>query len=76
MPAAEVMGWRTFYELEPFGPWRDNFHAAMVAHIMANAHRGKNSRPLELADFFYSDPETRRNKNDAEVLGALEAMAK
>ncbi len=58
MSAAEYLDWQEFETLEPFGSWRDNWHAAMVATILANAFRSSSSRPSKISDFMYIDPES------------------
>lgn len=50
--------WCAYYELEPFGQERDNWHAAVIASTVANAMRGKGGRSLSVKDFMYRDQET------------------
>ena len=47
-----------YFHLEPFGAWRDNWHAALVANILAAAHTPKNRRAPDFADFFFKDEST------------------
>ena len=66
-----------YAELEPFGPHRDNFHAAMVATILANAFRGQNKAPVKMSEFFYKDQRSAQDEADAQMLAALrEAKAR
>jgi hypothetical protein len=62
--------------LEPWGPWRDNWHAAMIAHILANVNRGKNKPPVRMHEFMYKDPETAREQEDQEMLARLRVLKK
>ncbi len=58
MTAREFAEWRAYYALEPFGSWRDNYHAAMIAHILAMVNSDpKKSRP-RFENFFYRDHES------------------
>lgn len=66
MPAAELLEWMEYERLEPFGQWRDNWHSAMIAHILANAHRDPKRPAIPFSDFMYRDPETvQRDKDQA-----------
>ena len=76
MPLSEVEGWRAFYNLQPFGPWRDNYHSAMVAHILASAHRNPNRPAPRMSEFMYKDPITAQRERDAQALAFFEVRAK
>lgn len=41
MTAAQFEEWQAFYNSEPFGPWRDSVHAAIVAQQVHNVLGGK-----------------------------------
>ena len=75
MSARELAEWQAFYALEPFGPERDNWHHAMQAHLLANAHRAPNSRPAQLSDFMWKTPEERQRDKDAQTLTWFEEHA-
>lgn len=55
MSWSEFLDWLAYYELEPFGPERADWNAAMVATVMANAHRDakKQKRPFAVKDFMF-----------------------
>jgi hypothetical protein len=77
--AAEVDCWRMYYAEEPWGATRDNIHAAMIASIIANAHRGKNSRPFKTDDFMLVGPTeraAREQQRKAGFIGWLRAIGK
>lgn len=65
-----------YQKLEPWGAWRDNWHAAMIATILANAHRDPKRPPTRMHEFFYKDPETASRQQDAEMLTGLRLMKK
>lgn len=63
-----------YERLEPFGALRDNWHTAMLATILANAHRDPKKPPVRMSEFFYQDPDTVEEKNNVETLECLRAM--
>ena len=67
MPHRELVEWMDEYRREPWGPWRDNVHAALICAVMANAFRGKDSRPFTYEDFMILDAET-AEKRKAEMI--------
>lgn len=73
MSAGEFQGWQAFYKINPFGSLRDNWHAALVASILHNANRKRNSPEAKMSEFFYVDAETARKKNEARMLSWLMA---
>jgi aspartyl/asparaginyl-tRNA synthetase len=54
------------YRREPWGTWRDNVHAGMVASTIANAFRGEKSRTYSVDDFMILDPEVAAAKREAD----------
>jgi hypothetical protein len=62
--------------VEPFGTWRDNAHAALIASVIANVNRGKNHKAYELADFMLVDRESSRVRQTTQTLKALRAIGK
>lgn len=55
--ARELREWSLYWSQEPWGPWRDNAHAGLVASVMANAFRGEKQRPYQMEDFMLLDAE-------------------
>lgn len=55
MSWSEFVDWIAYYELEPFGPERADWNAAMVASVIANANRDqkKRRRPFGVKDFMF-----------------------
>jgi hypothetical protein len=76
MPASELLEWIEYERIEPFGAWRDNWHTALVATILANAHRKPNSPPVRMSDFFFIDPESRQENQDAEMIAFMDAKVR
>jgi len=65
-----------FYELEPFGPKRDNLHSGQVASLLYNINRKKGAPTLNESDFIYKDIETRKEEETGSFLTGLRALAK
>lgn len=83
LPYRELREWVEEYRRDPWGTWRDNSHAAMIATMIGNAFRGKDSRPLTVEDFMLVDPETaeqrkaeRRSRANKSLIAALSVVAK
>lgn len=76
MPASEMLEWMEFERIEPFGPWRDNWHTALLATILANAHRDPKSPKVQMRDFFFVDPETDQEQRDAEMIAFLDSKVR
>lgn len=41
IPAAAFQEWRAYFDLEPFGPWRDSVHSAIIAQQVRNVLGGR-----------------------------------
>lgn len=66
LSVSEFKEWIEFYQLEPFGAWRDNWNTATIAHILANVNRGKNRPAIPLKEFMWTDSRTRsKEKTDS-----------
>ena len=72
MSAAELREWYEFYNLEPFGDTRDNWHTAMLATILVNANRKPSSPAAKLQEFMYTDSQTAREREEKRVLAWFE----
>lgn len=76
MPAAEVLEWMEYEQIEPFGAWRDNWHTATIAHILANAHRAPHSAPIPFSSFMYRDPREIREEKDQEMIAFMDSKVR
>lgn len=47
----ELAEWEAYAQIEPWGEWRADYRAALVASVIANANRGKGTKPFTPADF-------------------------
>ncbi len=57
MPASEFDRWAQYWAAEPWGPFRDNMHAAMLAVQVLKPHV-KDPKKLNPADFMYRPAST------------------
>lgn len=65
MGAEEFDRWCRYFQEEPWGVTRDNFHAALIASTIANVHRGKKSRAFRVSDFMLLGESARAGKAKA-----------
>lgn len=75
MSSAEFAQWMMYYQLEPFGAHRDNLHAAIIASLFANAHRGKGKPAFSVDDFMLKDRSEQKKAETAKTLLALDALS-
>lgn len=71
MSGTEFAGWMDYYDLEPFGALRDNWHAAQQAALTFNVHRGRGTPPRSIRDFMYEPPASVAERKDAEFIAKL-----
>lgn len=74
LPYRELVEWMEEYRRDPWGTWRDNAHAALIASIMANAFRGKDMRPFSYEDFMLLDPETAEKRKAERIARSNRAL--
>lgn len=72
----EYLNWRKYWAAEPWGPYRDNLHAAIVAREVRRPQLAKGARKPEIDDFMVSDPRERKRKATANFLNLLRVIAK
>lgn len=62
-----------YWAEEPWGPWRDNMHAAMIAAEVRHVRNPKST--VKATDFLLVHPERKRRGNLKAFVEALRAMA-
>lgn len=50
--SAEFGEYLAYYGIEPFGGIMDSLRAGVVASVVANGNRGKDTKPYQPSDFF------------------------
>lgn len=76
LSSSELTEWMSFFEIEPFGPMRDNLHAGQIAAMLFNVNRKKGSSPIGPGEFMYKDDYARREENTVNFLAGLKTLAK
>lgn len=64
MSSREFTEWLAYYELEPFGEQRADLRAALIASVIANAHRDPKKKPYKAADFLLFPEKTEPTSED------------
>lgn len=72
--AVEFDAWKEFYSLEPWGSYRDNLHAGIIAATIGNINRRKKGKPLTPSDFVLRTKDEKRNTETAKSLNFLRAI--
>jgi hypothetical protein len=75
-PAWEIQAYQEYDNLEPFGEFRANWHAALIAYILAKVNTPANKAQPQFQDFFWQDEDTRREKTTEHVLAMFRAAKK
>lgn len=66
LTAKQFAGWEHFAQLEPFGEFRADYRAALIAQTIANVHRGTRES-YSIEDFkLQFDDQTGKNKQTPE----------
>ena len=75
MTQRSYLGWQRYWDKEPWGPWRDNIHTAIIARELRRPQVRRGTR-IPLEQFFVRDPEERRQEGINGFFGFLQAVAK
>lgn len=68
MPATDFDLLARYWKHEPWGPWRDNLHAALIAREVRRP-LVKDQRKNVLSDFMVRDPEERAQEGSKKIAG-------
>jgi hypothetical protein len=75
LPTTDFDLLQRFYAFEPWGAWRDNLHAAIIAREVVMTRLRPGTRAPDLEKFMVMDPEQRRQRHLGGFVEALKAMA-
>lgn len=67
MSSHEFTEWIAFYGLEPFGFRGEFMGNAMVASVIANTNRDKDTKPFKMEDFLPTDPKPPQPQTAAQM---------
>ena len=69
----EFTRWQIYYSIEPFGEYRADIRSAMIACVIANVNRGKNTPAFKVDDFMPKFGPSRQMSND-EIRNVLKGL--
>ena len=61
MGSRELVEWQVYYSMEPFGQWRDNIHAGLIAATVANTS-GRQRKAAAAEDFMLKENSPQKAK--------------
>ena len=67
----ELSEWAAFYSIEPFGYFRSDMQAGIIASTVANCNRTKNSRSFKPMDFMPFGEHTKRTVMDGDEMKSI-----
>ncbi len=71
----ELAYWEAKFQVDPFGSWRENYHAGLIASQIYNAHRGKADTVSPL-DFILKTEGQAQDDESRRAVDWLLAMSK
>lgn len=76
MGASEYEDWMLYYRVEPWGAYRDNLHAGIIASAVINSSMNKRRGTSVTANDFVLRTRSEEAANEtAETLAQLEALS-
>lgn len=69
------MKWCAYWDAEPWGPWRDNLHAALICKEIRRPQVAHGSR-IDLDQFMVEQPKVRLRKAEGGLWNFLTLVAK
>ena len=74
MTLRSYLGWQRFWDVEPWGPWRDNLHAAIIAREIRRGQSRRGAR-IGIEPFMVKSPTTRRKESEQNLFTLLQTVA-
>ena len=74
MPAREYFRWQRYWSEEPWGPYRDNRHAALIVRELLRPHVSQGTQ-IKLSDYIFEHPDIVAEREQRDAAAALFAMA-
>lgn len=75
MTMRSYLSWQKYWDFEPWGAWRDNLHAAILAREIRRPHLRRGSK-IGIEPFMVKSPSTRRKESEQNLFTVLQTMAK
>jgi len=76
MGAREFDEWAEYYASEPWGAYRDNLHAGIIASVIVNSQPGRKRKPMAPGDFVLKTKQSKRAEDTRRSLNYLRAIGK
>lgn len=76
MGSTEYDRWLRYWQQEPWGPWRDNMHAALIVSKLHNIHKKKSAKAATPDDFMLRDRQSNRDRQTGQTLSWLIGLAR
>ncbi len=76
LPVTDLTLLAAYWADEPWGPWRDNVHAAIVAAAVINSSNPPPKRPVNYTRFMLRPRKAGQAENRGSLLSALRLMAR
>lgn len=74
MSVNEFFEWQAYYEIQPFGPYRDDVDAAIVASTIANANTGKKYSYKDFMPIFRTRYSPEKRMSAEQIKGFMEGL--
>lgn len=75
MTQRAYLGWQRYWVEEPWGPYRDNLHAALIAREVRRPQVRKGGQPPKLDDFMVVNPEVRQAEATGNLIDYLKMIS-
>ena len=75
MSSHELQEWIAYSLIEPFGEWRADLRAGIVASTIANVNRGKGRRAYKATDFMPFERPQRKAQTPEEMKAVAHRVA-
>lgn len=74
MTLRSYLSWQKYYDFEPWGPWRDNVHAAIIAREVRRTQSRRGAR-LTIEPYMVKSPTTRKKESEQNLFTLLKTTA-
>jgi len=75
MGAQEFQRWMAYYNIEPFGAIRDNWHMARLGSLYASVHTPRGRPSMTSDDFMFKDPATTQRDHIKTMMARFNAVS-
>lgn len=75
MSQRSYLGWQQYWEEEPWGPFRDNLHTAILAREVRRPYLRKGAT-TKLNDFMVVNPARRQSEAGGKLINFLKMIAR